>query len=156
MQERAQSYLQFLLGLASVVIIIAGMRAIATVLNPILTALFIVIISLPLARRLETRGLRRGAAVAITILAVIGAFADVLLLIASALAQFTANLPTLKAGFDEQIATWESALVARGINVTGDAAQLGLSGDQVVQLLAAVDTLRVSTQQQHRVAYVYY
>jgi len=52
MHERMQSYLQFLLGLASVVIIIAGMRAVASVINPILTALFIVSISLPLARRL--------------------------------------------------------------------------------------------------------
>ncbi len=99
--------------------------------------------------------MRHGLAMAITILLVIGAFADVLRLIASALAQFTANLPTLKAGFDEQIATWESALAARGINITGTATQLGLSGSPIVQLVATVDTLRVPTQQQHRVAYVY-
>ena len=87
---------------------------------------------------------------------VIGAFAGVRLLIASALAQFTTDLPLIKASFDEQIATWESALSARGINITGTATQLGLSSSPIVQLLATVDTLRVPTHQQHRVAYVYY
>jgi hypothetical protein len=48
-------------------------------------------------------------------------------------------------------------IIAAGvINMTGTAAQLGPSGGQVVQLLVTVDTLRVPTQQQHRVAYVYY
>jgi predicted PurR-regulated permease PerM len=138
MQERTQSYLQFLLGLASIVIIIAGMRAVATVLNPILMALFIVIVSLPLTHWLETKGVRHGVAVAITIFVVIATFAGVLLLIGSSLAQFTANLPALKAGFDAQIAAWESSLAAQGINVTGAAAQLGLNGGQVVQLLATI------------------
>jgi predicted PurR-regulated permease PerM len=59
MQERTQSYLQFLLGLASIVIIIAGIRAVASVLNPILMALFIVIVSLPLTRWIEAKGLRK-------------------------------------------------------------------------------------------------
>jgi predicted PurR-regulated permease PerM len=156
MQERTQSHLHFLVGLASAVIIIAGMRAVATVLNPILTDLFIVIISLPLVRRIEKTGVRHGLAAAITILLVIARFASVILLIGSALAQFTANLPTLKAGFDAQIAAWGSAMAARGINMTGAAAQLRLSGSPIVQLLATVDTLRVPTQQQHRVAYVNY
>ena len=136
MQERTHSYLFFLLGLASAVIIIAGLRAVASVINPILTALFIVIISLPLARRLQARGVRRGLAVGITALLVIGLFVGVLLFIGSSLAQFTANLPALRAGFDAQIATLESALAAQGINVTGDAAQLGLSGGQMAQLLS--------------------
>src|SRR4051794_3578450 len=135
MQERTGSYLQFLLGLASVVIIIAGMRAIASVLNPILVALFIVIISLPLTRWIETKGMRRGVAVALTILVVIASFASVLLLITSSLAQFTGDLPALKAGFDAQIAAIESSLAARGIEVTGAASPLGLSGEQIVLLL---------------------
>jgi AI-2 transport protein TqsA len=137
MQERTQSYLHFLLGLASIVIIIAGMRAVASVLNPILTALFIVIISLPLSRRLEARGVRHGLAVAITILIVIAIFAGVLLLLGSSMAQFAADLPTIRASFDAQLATWESALAARGVNVTGAAAELGLSGSQVAQLLSS-------------------
>jgi len=138
MQERTGSYLQFLLGLASIVIIIAGMRAVASVLNPILMALFIVIVSLPLTRWLETRGLGHGIAIAITILVVILTFASVFLLIGSSLAQFTADLPALKAGLDALITGWEGSLAARGINVTGVAAELGLNGGHVVQLLATI------------------
>jgi predicted PurR-regulated permease PerM len=138
MQERTQSYLQFLLGLASIVIIIAGMRAVASVLNPILMALFIVIVSLPLTRWIEAKGLRHGPAVAITILVVIATFVGVFLLIGSSLARFAADLPALKAGLNAQIATWESSLAARGINVTGAAAQMGLDGSQVVGLLATI------------------
>src|SRR5262245_10686463 len=100
MQDRTQSYLQFLLGLASIVIIIAGMRAVATVLNPILVALFIVIISSPFTHWLEAKGVRHGVAVGLTILVVIATIGGVLLLIGSSLAQFTAALPTYKASFD--------------------------------------------------------
>src|SRR3954451_11716782 len=117
MQERTQSYLQFLLGLASIVIIIAGMRAVASVLNPILMALFIVIVSLPLTRWIEAKGLRHGPAGAINLLVVSAIFVSVFLLIGSSLARFAADLPALKAGLNAQIATWESSLAARGINV---------------------------------------
>ena len=138
MQERAHSYVSFLAGMACVVIIIAGMRAAASILNPILMALLILFISLPLTRWLEARGVRRGLAVALTIAAVIGTIVAVLLLIGSSLSPVIAGLPDYQAGFDAQMAALESALAARGLDVTGAANALGLNGGRVFELVATL------------------
>src|SRR5262245_3386593 len=112
MQERTQSYLQFLVAAASLVIIIAGMRAIASVLNPILMALLILFVSLPMIRWLEAKGLGRRLAVGLTCLVVLAAIAGVVLLVGSSLVQLLAGLPTYQATFDEKVAGWQSTTAA--------------------------------------------
>ena len=85
---------------------------------------------------------------------VIGIFVGVILLIGSSLAQFAANLPVLHAGFEEQIATSERAGCTR-YQRERRRRLVRSEWRPDVQILAAANTLRVPTQQQHRVAYVY-
>ena len=62
--------LEFLLGAACAVLIIAGMRSASGILNPMLMAGFLALLLQPLTRKLRRWGMAGGAAVALVVLSV--------------------------------------------------------------------------------------
>src|SRR5690606_19340487 len=83
--------------LASIFIIIAGIRDLAFILNPILLSLVITITILPLPAWFATHGVRGWMSLVLTFLVVLGTIGLVLFLVFIGLAQLTEVVPTLRA-----------------------------------------------------------
>ena len=83
-----------LLVLASVVIVIAGLKAASTIIVPLLMALFIAIITTPFMLWLTGKGVPKWAALGLILLVLAGFILTVGSLISSSVDQFSALLPT--------------------------------------------------------------
>lgn len=94
--------LAYLLGGAAVFIILFGVRALASVLNPILLAVVITITVLPLPGWLSKRGVPGWLSLVLTILIVVGTLGLVILTIFFSVSRLTTELPTyLESGVDQ-------------------------------------------------------
>jgi len=91
--ERSRQGGRYLLTAASIVVVIAGLRAAASLLLPILLAGFLAILSLPLLRWLRRRGLGVSLSVLLTVLAAIAVLAVFGLLVSGAVAEAGAAAP---------------------------------------------------------------
>ena len=94
--EQSKPLLYFLVGLASIFIIIAGIRDLAFILNPILLSLVITITILPLPAWFARHGVRGWMSLVLTFLVVLGTIGLVLFLVFIGLAQLTEVVPTLR------------------------------------------------------------
>ncbi|MFN7942082.1 MAG: AI-2E family transporter [Thermoanaerobaculia bacterium] len=77
-----------LVGLASLVVVAAGLRAAAPILEPVAFAIFLGVLALPLFRWLRARGLAVPLAVAAAMLSIAGVLTIFLLLLLGALGEF--------------------------------------------------------------------
>jgi AI-2 transport protein TqsA len=82
-----------LIGAASLVIIVAGLRAGAALLIPLVFALFLAVLSYPSVQTLQKRGVPGVAAVGLTVLAVLGLLAGPGLLVVAAVREFVSAAP---------------------------------------------------------------
>jgi AI-2 transport protein TqsA len=108
-----------LVSLASVVIVIVGMRYAAGILNPVLLALFVVMGLSPILGWLRRRGLPPWLAVAIVLLgflALAGAFVGVL---ASSTGQLDSQLPIYEKNLGEMLDDGQAWFTAHGVDVSG-------------------------------------
>ncbi len=97
MVEQSKPLLFFLVGLASVFIIIAGIRDLAFILNPILLSLVITVTVLPLPAWFSKRGIPGWLSLVLTFLIVLAMIGLVLLIIFLGMAQLSEVLPGLRA-----------------------------------------------------------
>lgn len=97
MVEQSKPLLFFLVGLASVFIIISGIRGLAFILNPILLSLVITITVLPLPAWFAKRGMPGWLSLVMTFLVVLGMLGLVLALVFFGIAQLGDVVPTLQA-----------------------------------------------------------
>jgi AI-2 transport protein TqsA len=79
------------------VIIIAGVRATAVLLIPLVMAVFLSAITFPLVRGLQKRGIHRALAVVVTMAAVLAILSGPSLLIVTAIRQFATAVPVYEA-----------------------------------------------------------
>lgn len=109
-----QSIFRFLVGAASLVIVIAGLRAAGDFVSPLLLAGLIGLLCLPIVRLLERRGVRTMIALGIVLLGV--------LLIAVATVAFTllsaAQLVDRVPDYFGRLQAWQAQLQAWGINIS--------------------------------------
>ena len=96
MVEQSKPLLFFLVGLASVFIIIAGIRDLAFILNPILLSLVITVTVLPLPAWFAKRGVPGWVSLVLTFLIVLGMLGLVLALVFFGMAQLGEFVPTLQ------------------------------------------------------------
>ncbi len=82
-----------LLTAASLVVLVAGLKAAADLFVPVVLALFLALLTLPLVARLIDRGVRPGLAVLLAVLTDVAVVAAFLLLLSRALAEFAGALP---------------------------------------------------------------
>lgn len=94
-----------LLNLASLVVIMAGLRAAETVVVPILVAVFLAVISFPLVDWLCSRRIPLVIAVTIVLLAAVAMLGGLGLVVSQSVQSFTANLPGYEAKLTAQVSS---------------------------------------------------
>ncbi|MFH7241242.1 MAG: AI-2E family transporter [Spirulina sp.] len=104
-----------LLGLASLVLIVAGLRAVSDLMSPILLSLFVAMVTTPLMQWLKARGLPGWLAYTLVLLGVIVSGLVLILFLAASLAQLSAELPTYRNLIDQQLTEFVQWLDSRGI-----------------------------------------
>lgn len=115
--QRLPGWLVFLLASACLVIIIAGLKTAAPVTVPLLIALFVSMISLPLLNALQSWGLPPWLAVALTFVAVVSALALMGLMIGGSAAEFSAQVPKYRQRFSILSDQFQQWLAARNIPI---------------------------------------
>lgn len=100
MLERSKPVLYLLVGLASVFIIVSGIRSSSPILNPILLAVVITIAVLPLPGRLMQRGLPGWLSVVLSVVLILAIIGFILLLVVVAVGQLGSVIPTVQASIN--------------------------------------------------------
>ena len=92
---------RYLLTFASLIVVIAGVRAADTIIIPILLAVFIAVLSLPLLYGLQRWGLPRILAVVATVLADVAILSAIGYLVVRSVDEFTGQLPGYQANLEQ-------------------------------------------------------
>ncbi len=97
---------RFLLLLACLVVVVAGLRAAESILVPFMVALFIAILSLPIVFFLKSRGVANWLAVVVAILVDVAVLAGASVLVGNSVNQLTDALPEYRVRFADLVDTW--------------------------------------------------
>ena len=116
----------YLLVVASVVVVIAGMKAAASVILPFFIAVFIAMISFPLLNWLQSKRVPNALALLATLFAVISVLVAFGLLVAGSISSFTAQAPKYQAQLEQMFSGVLVWLEARGLDVTEQITTLDL------------------------------
>lgn len=130
-----RSILPFLIGIASVVLIIAGLRAVSGLLSPILLSLFVVLVTSPIMQWLKGRGLPNWLAYTLVVLGVIAIGLFFILFLAVSLSQLSAELPTYRDLIDTQLSSLSQWLASKGVESQDILALEWFQPGKIVQLL---------------------
>jgi len=106
-----------LLRIASLFVIVAGLRATRPVLLPFLVGLFLTVLSAPVLEGLRRRGVRRSLAILVTFLAVVALVTVVGLMVSGAVVGFVDNLPRYRDLLTDRYDASVAWLEARSPNV---------------------------------------
>lgn len=109
---------RLLVNLASLVLVVAGLRAIAQFLGPILLSLFIVLFSGPLLTWLRRRRIPASLAYFIVILAVVAIGIVLITFLTVSVGQLSAALPNYKTLLTQQLQALETELQSKGFEAT--------------------------------------
>lgn len=113
MSQPDRRLLKVLFGGACAVILIAGMRAVADLLNPVLMAGFLALLLQPLLNRMRRFG---GAAVLLVVVAVVLSGLALVGFIGVSVRQVALELPEYRSQLESLLSSISSQLAARGIN----------------------------------------
>jgi len=127
-----------LLVAASLVIVIAGMKAAASLILPFLVALFLAMVTLPLLNWLQAKRIPTALAVATTILVALLVLGGIAVVIGGSIKGFTAQAPKYKQNLEQVVGGVQQWLVARGLDVPE---QLGQSVTNFVKPSQAFDMI---------------
>lgn len=106
---------RFLLYTAAFIVVVAGMKAAASLLVPFLLSVFIALICVPPVAWLKSRGLPGGAAIALMVLAIIVAAALVGTLVGTSVQDFRGDLPLYETRLMDMLSGVEQWLAAHGL-----------------------------------------
>jgi AI-2 transport protein TqsA len=115
--DRGSPLLRVVTLAAGLVIIAAGLKASASVVNLILLSLLLAAAVSPLMVLLIKRGMGRGAAIGVTALIVLVGGAGLVLVLTQSLSRLSENLPTYQASLSSLVESVTQRLAARGIQV---------------------------------------
>ena len=124
---------------AAFVIVVAGLKVAATVVNPFLLSIFITILCVPLVNWLVQKGVGSGLAIILVVIGILGVAALMGALVGQSLNDFSQQMPTYEASLKAQM----SRLIER---VSESGVQLEVSGiaeyfDPAVAMKLAANTL---------------
>ena len=131
---------RFLIIAASLVIVVAGLRAAGQLILPFLVSVFLAIISLPLMKWLQRKGAPTGVAVLVTVLADVAVLAGLLIIVGRAVNEFTAAAPSYQARLQQLMGFTLAWIEARGIETAGWSAPEFINPGALVDLVGG--TLR--------------
>ena len=134
--------IRFLFGAASMVIVIAGLKLSKELILPILTGLFLAMISLPLLNRLQRWKVSTPLAVITTVLVEVGVIAGIVTLVGGSFAGFREAAPLYKERLTtllDQLLTWLGSLgIDLSRDVVIDMLDPGVAIDMVGQTLLGI------------------
>jgi predicted PurR-regulated permease PerM len=113
-----KSILRLLLGVASVVIILGGMRTAKGTVNQVLLALLLTLLFIPVYHWLQKRGLKPWLALTVVVLFVLVLGVGLFLLFGVSVAQIATEIPNYQQGFDVQNGQLAQFFAERGIDVS--------------------------------------
>lgn len=142
MTRTQRALLPYLVGGAAVVVLTAGLRAAAGVLNPVLMAGFLALLLQPLTKKL--RGVAGGAAVGLVVLALILAGLVLAGFVGVSLRQVAVEIPGYSARLEQLGASVTAMLAERGIDAAGYV-QSALRGPQIGRTVLNVTSAVAST-----------
>lgn len=131
---RPDPLLRFVLLGAGLVVIAAGLRAAAPLVNAFLLAALLALTLLPAKQALVRRGVGKGPAILIVLATVVVGGALLVTAVASAIADFSANAPQYEKQLADVMARGQAFLGERGVDVTA----LAPSASAVVGIAQAV------------------
>ena len=134
----SDSILRLILGVAGVVLILAGMRAAATIVNLILIAALVTMLFVPLYGWLQRKGLKSWLALTVVLLIVLVVGLALIALFVFMLGGMASNADAYQAQFAQESAQLQQALAARGIDASTYTAALDSVGKQVLSVLAGM------------------
>ena len=134
---------RYLLTFASLIVVIAGVRAADAIIIPILLAVFVAVLSLPLLHQLQQWGLPRLLAVVATVLADIAILSAVGFLVVRSVDEFTGQLPGYQANLEQATGSVVEWISDRGAPIEAgdflDAERIvGLVGGAVTRVAAVL------------------
>ena len=115
--ERPSPLLRIVVLGAGLVIIAAGMKASAPVLNLVLLSMLLAATLSPIPAYLTTRGMGRGAAIGLTALLALLGGAALIMVLTRSLSRLSENLPVYQASLSGLVEGVTQKLAARGIAV---------------------------------------
>lgn len=130
--------MRLLVAAACFVVIVAGIRAVASVLNNVLMALLLAQVMAPIAGILVRRGLRTPVAVGLTVATVLVFVVAVSVTLGRSLSSLSSNLPTYAAALDALRDETIARLAAFGINLQGVDVSDVLSPGRAVSFATAI------------------
>jgi predicted PurR-regulated permease PerM len=128
-------WLKVLMGLAAFVIIVAGMKAAATILVPFLLALFIAIISAPALIWMQQKGVRPAFAILIVTAILLGAGLFIGTVLAQSIPPFIKALPDYSSRLQESLTSACTWLQQKGVNVETQQLLQYLKPDSAVKMM---------------------
>lgn len=124
----------FLVSLASIVVIIAALRAAQSLVNPFLMAAFITIILIGPLRKLQRRGVRHWIAVSGLSAAMVIVLFVISLLVGGSINSFRDNLPEYQQKLSERLDTVNSLLASRGFSLESSGLAESISPSRIFTL----------------------
>lgn len=132
-------------GLASVVLIIAGLKAMAGLLTPILLSLFLVLITYPILAWLRGRGLPGWLAYLLVLLSVVAVGACVVLFLVTSVNELIGLLPAYSKLIEAQINGLWQWLTERGVTLADIQALSWFQPERIIQLSFSLTTTLLGT-----------
>ncbi len=134
---------RYLLIFASLIVVIAGLRAADVIIIPFLLAVFIAVLSLPFLSGLQRLGLPKILAVVATVLADIAVLSAVGFLVVRSVDEFTGQLPGYQANLEQATSSIVQWITDRGAPIVAgdflDAERIvGLVGGAVTRVAAVL------------------
>ena len=148
-QEKRAVGLRVLITGASLVVVVAGLRAAGPILVPVLFAAFLAVLAIPPVKWLQAKRLPDWLAVTIVLVGVIGGFTVVSMLIGNSIGSFADNMPIYEARLVSMTGHWLSWLEAQGIVISTasllEQVDAGQAADLAGTLVASVGSLLSDT-----------
>ncbi len=108
---------RFLLVAAAFVVVVAGLRAAAPVLNPFLLAVFLAVLMAPLMAALRRWGLGPGLSLTLTALSLVALELGLASLVGGSVTDFSANLPHYQEALNQRFASFQTWIDGWGLHL---------------------------------------
>lgn len=129
-----------LLKLATLVVILAGLKLSAEIVVPFLLALFLAIVLNPLVTALMRRGLRRGMAISLVVVVILLVLAMLVGMIASSADEFSSLYPQLQAQAEQKLAVLQHAAARFHIRLSSESLMQRLDPGAMVNVATRMFT----------------
>jgi AI-2 transport protein TqsA len=119
-QQASWSLMRGLVGMASVVVLLAGLRAARGILVPVLVAVFLSVACAPILAWLRRWRVPTPLAVAVIVLGILGVGLALTAFLGTSLTEFVRTLPAYQAALGARVAEMIAGMEARGIRLPED------------------------------------